>query len=513
MSTPRVVVIGAGIGGLAAAVDLARRGAAVTVLERAATPGGKMREVHPAGRAVDAGPTVFTMRWVFDALFEDAGASLVESLDLVAADVLARHAWTAGGRLDLYADLDRSVDEIGRFAGADAARLYREFCARSADVHRTLRDTYIAAQRPSMFDLVRRVGFANLSALWRTAPYATLWQALARHFRDPRLRQLFARYATYVGASPLAAPATLMLIAHVEREGVWIVRGGMHRVARAIEALGARHGVSYRYGTHVASIDVERGRATGVTLAGGERLEADAIVHAGDAGALAAGLLGDGAAPATRGWTARERSLSAITWCTSARTRGFPLDHHNVFFADDYPREFESIFARRTICDAPTVYVCAQDRGPATAFDGAARPHDGTAPSLDGSAAERLLVLVNAPADGDSRPTSPAELDAVRSRAFGVMRSCGLELDAEPDATIATTPDGFDALFPGSGGALYGRANHGPFGSFRRPGSTSRIPGLYLAGGTVHPGAGVPMAAMSGRLAAERVFEDLARRR
>lgn len=503
MSTQRVVVVGAGIGGLAAAVDLARRGATVTVVERAATPGGKMREVVAGGRAIDAGPTVFTMRWIFDALFDDAGARLDDALDLVAPDVLARHAWCGGGRLDLYADIERSVDAIGRFAGAADARGYREFCTRSADVYRTLRDPYIAASRPSMLDLVRRIGIANLGALWRTSPHATLWGALARHFRDPRLRQLFARYATYVGSSPLAAPATLMLIAHVEREGVWIVRGGMHRIARAIEALGTRHGVAYRYGTHVDRIAIERGRATGVVLAGGERLEADAVIHAGDASALASGLLGADSRPATTGWSARERSLSAVTWCTTARTRGFPLDHHNVFFAEDYPREFESIFSRRAICEAPTVYVCAQDRGTAAARAGGAMAPD--------VGAERLLVLVNAPADGDSRPTSAAELDAVRSRAFAVMRTCGLELDAAPDATIATTPDGFEALFPGSGGALYGRANHGALGSFRRPGSTTRIPGLYLAGGTVHPGAGVPMAAMSGRLAADRVLEDFAR--
>jgi 1-hydroxycarotenoid 3,4-desaturase len=495
--TARVVVIGAGVGGLCAAADLARQGVAVTVVERAAAPGGRMREVAVDGRAIDGGPTVFTMRWIFEQLFEDAGTRLADALDLVPADVLARHAWRAGGRLDLYADVERSVAAIGEFAGAADARGYREFCARSADVYRTLRGPFIGGQRPGPVELVRRVGIANLGAMWRTAPYSTLWRELGRHFRDPRLRQLFGRYATYVGSSPLAAPATLMLIAHVEQDGVWIVRGGMHRVAVAIAALGMRHGASFRYGAAARRIVVERGRVAGVELADGERLPADAVVYNGDAAALPSGLLGDDARSAAPAVPRAARSLSAITWCLHARTRGFPLEHHNVFFAEDYPREFTRIFGERTVTEAPTVYLCAQDRGAAAAV-----------PARDG-APERLLALVNAPADGDVRPMSAAEVEDVAARAFGLVRECGLEIDASPAATVTTTPTGFDGLFPGSGGALYGRANHGALGSFRRPGARSAVPGLYLAGGSVHPGAGVPMAAMSGRLAAARLLEDV----
>jgi 1-hydroxycarotenoid 3,4-desaturase len=495
----RVVVIGAGVGGLAAAVDLARRGADVTVVERAAAPGGKMREVPVAGRGIDGGPTVFTMRWIFESLFADAGARLEEALDLVPADVLARHAWRAGGRLDLYADVERSAAAIGEFAGAADARGYREFCARSAAIYRTLRDPFIAGQRPTMLELTRRIGYTRFADLWRTAPFATLWSALGSHFRDPRLRQLFARYATYVGASPLRAPATLMLIAHVEQDGVWIVRGGMHRVAVALADLGSRMGAQYRYGCGARRIVVEHGGVAAVELENGERLPAEAVVYNGDASALGAGLLGDDPRHAADPVRAPDRSLSAITWCLQASTSGFPLEHHNVFFADDYPGEFDAIFRGRTITAAPTVYVCAQDRGVAA-----------PARSADDRSPERLLALVNAPADGDTRPFDEAEIAAVGARAFGLMRDCGLTIDAKPEATVVTTPAGFERLFPASGGALYGRANHGPFGSFRRPGAASRVEGLYLAGGSAHPGAGVPMAAMSGRLAAAKLLEDRA---
>ena len=482
MTEPKVIVVGAGMAGLAAAIDLARRGADVTVLERADTPGGKMREVVVDGSPIDAGPTVFTMRWIFSDLFEDAGANLDNELTLLPSDILARHAWRQGGRLDLFADIERSADAIGDFAGANAARGYLAFCDRSREIYQTLKPSFIAAERPSPLDLVRRVGLANLGALMRTAPMKTMWATLGDYFNDLRLRQLFGRYATYTGCSPFEAPATLMLVAHVEQDGVWQIKGGMRRIAEAMQKIAERQGAEFEFGAHVEQITVERGRANGVILESGERFEADAVVFNGDASALGLGLLSDAARPAAEPVAKRDRSLSAITWCLKAKTSGFPLEHHNVFFSEDYKAEFDAIFKRRTICDAPTVYICAQSE-----------------------ARDRLLVLINAPAGlGDE------ELDrqAIEQRTFGLLTSCGLEI--EPDSATITTPAMFETLFPGSGGALYGRANHGAFTSFKRPGARSRLPGLYLAGGSIHPGPGIPMATMSGRLAAARLLEDWA---
>ena len=488
-----VIVIGAGVGGLTAAVDLARRGAKVTVLETAPYPGGKMRQVTVAGAGIDAGPTVFTMRWIFERLFSDAGADLSDYLDLKPAELLARHAWTSGGQLDLFADIDRSSDAIAAFAGAADAQGYRDFCRRSAAMYQTLAGTFIGAERPSVFDLTMRVGLGRVDQLITISPMKVLWSALAEHFADPRLRQLFGRYATYVGSSPLLAPATMMLVAHVEQDGVWLVNGGMVKVAQALHQLGERHGAVYRFSTPVAAITTSGGRADGVVLQSGERLEADAIVFNGDASALASKLLGADISRATAVVSREERSLSAVTWCVSAPTSGFELAHHNVFFADNYPDEFDAVFRRRDIVQSPTVYICAQDRG----------AHDLPAPG----ARERMLLLINAPPDGDKREFLASEYLA---RTLSMLKRCGLSIDRTNADSFATTPTEFDALFPGTGGALYGRANHGAFASFKRPGSASDVRGLYLAGGSVHPGPGIPMAAMSGRLAAARLLDDLA---
>lgn len=485
----KVVVVGAGMGGLAAAADLARQGLDVTVVERAASVGGKMRRVESGGLHIDAGPTVFTMRWIFDGLFGDAGERLEDHLGLITAETLARHAWQQGGNLDLFADVNRSVEAIGDFAGAAEARAYRDFCARSADIYKTLAASFIAAERPSIPGLVARLGPFGIPALMRTVPMRTLWGALGDHFKDPRLRQLFGRYSTYVGSSPWAAPATLMLIAHVEQQGVWLVRGGIHEVARAIAGLAERHGAHFRFGAHMERIVIEQGRVAGVQLEGGERIVADAVVFNGDVSALTDEVR---PVPAT---APLKRSLSAVTWCLAARTSGFALAHHNVFFAPDYASEFDAIFRERRITGTPTVYLCAQDRGEGSDHP-AGRP-------------ERLLALINAPADGDKGPLPDAELADLARRSVGLMRDCGLDIEGA-DAPVVTDPAGFNALFPASGGALYGRANHGMMGSFARAGARGKVPGLYLAGGSVHPGPGIPMATMSGRIAAARLIADLA---
>ena len=490
----QVVVIGAGIAGLTCAIELARSGHAVTVAEQAPRSGGKLQRVAFGSRCVDAGPTVFTMRWVFDEIFAAAGASLDDHLTLVPTDRLASHAWNDSERLDLFADIDRSADAIGVFAGAVEAHGYRRFCAASAGVYDSLRHTFLDAQRPGLFGLASRIGLHRRRTLAGLRPFDTLWGALGDYFQDVRLRQLFARYATYCGSSPFAAPATLMLVAHVEREGVWLVQGGMQRLADALEGLAVSLGVTFHYSAPATRIEVSQGRVGAVILAGGERLAAAAVVVTADPRAVAAGLFGPDVRAAVSA-PAAARSLSAITWSMLGATGGAPLTRHNVFFSDDYRAEFTDILERGRLPRAPTVYVCAQDRGPAVA-----------APSGD----ERLLIVVNAPASGDVRTFDEEEVSACQTHMLDRLARCGLQVDRTPAGSRIMTPADFSRMFPATGGALYGSATHGWASTFQRPGARTRLPGLYLAGGGVHPGAGVPMAALSGRLAARRLLRDRA---
>uniref|UniRef100_UPI0035CC5D36 1-hydroxycarotenoid 3,4-desaturase CrtD n=1 Tax=uncultured Sphingomonas sp. TaxID=158754 RepID=UPI0035CC5D36 len=496
MAAREVVIIGAGIGGLVSAALLAARGVAVTVVEAAATPGGKLRQVEAGGVAMDAGPTVFTLRHVFDTIFAACGSSLDTHLRLQPATILARHAWGAD-RLDLFADPAASEAAIGAFAGAREAAGYRAFRAEAQRIFDTLDQPFLRAPQTNPLGLTLRMmarsGWRGLVDLNSIRPYESLWSALGDHFRDPRLRQLFGRYATYCGASPFQCPATLMLVAHVEAAGVWLVEGGMYRLALALEALAERNGAVFRYDAPVREIVVERGRAAGVLLASGERIAADAVVCNADPAALAAGAFGPATRHAMRGHA--PRSSSALVWCATARPRGFPLLRHTVFFSPDSAAEFAELRAGR-LARAPSVYVCAQDRD----ADTGARP-DGT---------ERLQIIVNAPARGDTHILTQAEIEQCTSSMQATLRRAGLTLDLPEAATVLTMPSDFARMFPQTGGALYGPASHGWAASFRRPGSRTRIPGLYCAGGSTHPGAGVPMAALSAQTAVACLLKDRA---
>ncbi len=494
MPGERVVIIGAGIGGLSAAVDLCARGMDVTVVERCATAGGKLSEIHTDGVGIDSGPTVFTMRWVFDALFAAAGASLDDHLSVRRSGTLARHSWPDGSTFDLFADLERSVEAVGHLAGAAEAKRFRAFSKRAALIYRVLEDPFIRKAKPSILGLTLDIGLHRPADQWSIMPYRSMWSELGSYFRDPRLRQLFGRYATYCGASPFKSPATLMLIAHVEQQGVWLVDGGMQRIPEALAGLVGKLGGTIRYGETCARIVRDGDRAAAIELASGERIAADAVIVNADPAAVAAGCFGADVSLAVNPTPPRTRSLSAMTFSFTAEDVAAPLVRHNLFFSPDYVAEFDALHSGR-MPEIPTVYVCAQDRA------------DGDGPPRT-NGPERLFAIVNAPPDGDVHTYSSEEIETCRSRTFRSMERCGVRLDPRPGTMAVMTPDAFEKRFPATGGALYGRAGHGWDGAFRRPGARTRMPGLYLCGGATHPGAGVPMAALSGRSAASAVMAD-----
>lgn len=487
----RVAVIGAGIGGLAASLLLAAHGFEVTVFEQQPVVGGKIRTLIPGGLPIDSGPTVLTLPGIIEEIFEAAGSTLERHLRLVPARILGRHAWAADAPerptcLDLHADPGLTEEAIGAFAGSGEARAFRRFRKRAERTFTTLSRAFIGVQHNGPLSLLRRAGLRELLAI---DAFSSLSDALAREFRDRRLRQLFGRYATYCGSSPFEAPATLMLVAHVEQRGVWLVEGGMVRLVHALATLAEARGVRFRLGEPVASILVERGRAAGVVTRAGERFAAGSVLCNADVAALGLGLFGEEARCAVDRPSWRARSLSALTWSIEAEADGFALLRHNVFFSSDYGREFADLAAGR-LPSHPTVYVCAQDRE--------ARP--------ERPGVERLFCIVNAPPRGDQGAPGVQEEQECLKRTMQQLRDCGLRIAVRSMAQ--TGPRQFAQLFPGGGGGLYGQAAQGWRSAFQRPQARSRLPGLFLAGGSTHPGPGVPMAALSGRMAAAAIIAD-----
>ncbi len=483
-----VVIIGAGVAGLAAAIRVAAMGLRVTVLERHDHVGGKIRTTPSAAGPVDAGPTVLTMRHVFDELFAMAGERIEDHLDLVPQTILARHFWSDGSTLDLHSDPAHSRAAVQAFAGSQAAREFDQFRHRAAALFDAFDLPMMQAPEPRFSALMRHV-MAHPSLIGKMAPLSTLSGLLKRQFSDPRLQQLFGRYATYVGGAPHLSPAVLALIWHAEASGVWVVRGGMHQLARAMATLATRLGAEIRTGTHVSRIEVQSGRVSAVVLANGTRISADLIVNAGDPRALATGALGSAVqhvAPAT---LTAGRSFSARVHSFAAHLTGPELAHHNVFFADDGQSEFRDLVQNR-IPEHPTLYLCSEDRGAGPAPEGP----------------ERFEIIANAPATPEHG--QPEDLERWHERIMTRMRHFGLSFSPTPSPASVTTPQDFGEMFPESLGALYGQTPHGLLAAFRRPTARTTMPGLYLCGGGTHPGAGVPMATLSARHLAEAIWND-----
>ena len=484
-----VAVIGAGIGGLSAAVRLAAAGADVALIEAQGYPGGKMRTLPSAAGPVDAGPTVLTMKPVFEALFAAAGARLEDHVTLIPQPILARHWWPDGGTLDLFPDTQASAHAIGTGFGAKAAREFLAFDARMAQALAAFEAPMMLSPRPAPMAAARAM--ATRPGLWPLmAPGRSLAALLKAHFTDPRLRQLFGRYSTYVGGTPTHSPAVLGLIWRAEAAGVWAVQGGMHALAQALAGLFETLGGRLYLNAPVAGLDIASGALTGMRLADGRRVSCRQAVFNGDPAALVAGLMGEDARRAILPAATEPRALSARVWTFAAEATGAPLTHHNLFFADTEAAEFAPLDRGEAPSD-PTVYICAQDRktGPA-------------------NGPERFQFILNAPALAKGAAPDPAEATACLTQTLTRLSRFGLRFSPEPTAEALTMPQHFAALFPGSRGALYGRSPHGALAPFLRPTARTKVTGLYLAGGGAHPGAGVPMAALSGANAAQAVLLD-----
>jgi len=490
-AAPHIAIIGAGIAGLSTALRLVHTGARVSVFEAAATPGGKMRTVPSVAGPVDAGPTVLTMRHVFDALFADTGSALENHVTLIKEHLLARHFWLDGSTLDLTRDPQENADNIATAFGAQAASDFKAFDNRTQRLFDAFDAPMMRTAAPSLGALTGQV-LRNPALLRAMAPHKTLLSSLRAQFSDPRLSQLFARYATYVGGMPQASPALLALIWQSEAQGVWHVRGGMHKLAIAIADRAAALGAVFHYNTPVKRIEMQDGRPRALETATG-RIQIDAVVFNGDPRALREGLLGEASRHALTDKGTKKRSLSAFVHSFAAKPAGIDLAGHNVFFGNTPEGEFAPL-ARGEMPQDPTLYICAQDRFGGAEPDG--RP-------------ERFEIIMNGAPTRDCAHPSEQEITQCQTLVFDRLRTHGLTFTPTPRPQTLTTPAGFGQMFPASNGSLYGRSPHGMMAALQRPTVRSRITGLYLAGGGVHPGAGVPMATLCAAHAAEAIMTDL----
>jgi phytoene desaturase len=471
-----IVVVGAGVGGLAAAVRLAAAGHRVTVHERAAEAGGKLAVYERDGYRFDTGPSLLTLPQVFD----DLGLGLrPEPLDPV-----VRHVFPDGVVLDSSPDHEVFLERIAVALGDGAARDWDRFWQRAARIWRASWESVL--QRPvsaaSLARLSWRVG--DLAAI---APGRSLRGLGRRYLRDRRLRMLLDRYATYTGTDPRRAPAALAAIPYAELTyGGWYLPGGLGTLAAALRARCDDLGVRLELGSEVAAIEADAA-VRGVTLRSGRFVRADVVVSDVDAVTLYRDLL---PAPDRLAGLA-DRSLGGFVLLLGVRGETPELAHHTVFFPHRYDAEFDAIFPgpgrRARPVDDPAVFVTR-------AADPAVRP----------AGREAWFVLVNAPRHGTATSAvdwrRPGLADAYAGHVLDVLARRGVDVRDRLEFAETRTPADLAESAGAPGGAIYGTA-----GGLLRPGNRGPVDGLFLVGGSVHPGGGLPMVTLSARIVADAI--------
>lgn len=489
-----VIIIGAGLGGLAAAIRLAARGVRVTVLEKNATVGGKVNLHRAAGYSFDTGASLLTMRHVLAGLFESVSRSVDDYLDILPLNPICRYRWPDGVTLDASTDLEKTEREIERIASPSDVAGFRRFLSDARRKYEVAERTFLAHSLNDLPKLLRPRYARDLAVIssWRT-----LDTHVRRYFSSPHLRQLFNRFATYNGSSPYQTPATFALIPYVEFGlGAWYVRGGMYALPTALAALAQELGVEIRTEAEVAEILIERGRACGVRFVGGAEMRCDAVLANADAVDTYRRLI---SSAARRVYTDKkieslEPSCSGFVLLLGVSRRYPQLAHHNIFFSADYPAEFRAIFEERRPAPDPTIYVCASSR---------------TDSSQAPTGHENLFVLINAPAtDGQTDWVTTAE--DYRDLIVRRLEENGLDgLSAAIDYEHIITPTDFEQTYHAHRGAIYGLASNKRASAFLRPPNKARdIEGLYFAGGATHPGGGIPLVLLSGKMAAELLLRQ-----
>ncbi|OLB81225.1 MAG: phytoene desaturase [Actinobacteria bacterium 13_2_20CM_2_71_6] len=467
----RVAVIGAGVGGLSVAARLAAAGHRVTVFEQADVVGGKLGRYErstPAGTfRFDTGPSLLTLPQVFDGL----------DLDLVPVDPIVRHVFPDGSRLDSCREHEEFTARIAAVCGEEAAGQWRRLWRRAARVWAASWRDVLTSTVDGPGDLLRLAWHVrDLAAI---APGRSL-RSVSRRFADPRLRMLIDRYATYAGADPRRAPAALVAIPYAELAfGGWYLPGGLGTLADALLATCTEAEVTVHTGVSVTRIDTAGGAVSGVTLVDGQRVPADLVVANADALTVYEELL----PTPKRAAALHDRSLAGFVLLLGVRGRTPGLAHHNVFFPPDYDAEFDAIFTGALARD-PAIFITVAD-------DPAVRP--------DGY--EAWFVLVNAPVHGAVDWTAPGLAEDYADHVLATLARRGVEIRDRIGFREIRTPADLALATRAPGGSIYGTAAH----RLLRPANAGPVRGLYLVGGSVHPGGGLPMVTLSARIVAERI--------
>lgn len=485
-STQTAGVIGGGISGMATAARLARAGYKVTLFEAGAELGGKLTDESWEGFRFDKGPSLFTMPELLEELFADCGEKLSDYLQYDQLELVTRYFYPDGTQVNAFSNIDQFAAELEQQIGEEQSRT-KAYFKRAKLMYDTTAPVFLDRSLHDWSNLLRFSTFLKVLRIPWLGVFGTMHRFNQKWFKHARTVQLFDRFATYNGSNPYKAPATLNLISYIEHgKGAFYPQGGMIEIRNALAKLMAKLGVEVRLNTRVDEFLTENNRLKGVSI--GDRKELfTLVVSAVDVMQVRASMYPRNLRKTTE--KAPELSSSAIIYHWAIKGEYPALDLHNIFFSPHYKREFEAI-AKGELTSDPTIYVYISSKNNCT-----------DAPAGH----ENWFVMVNTP------PNTNQDWDAYISKTRTYLYQHLSDVLKVPIADLilhetVMDPRDIERNTGSVGGAIYGPASNNKWAAFLRQSNRhGQIKGLYFAGGSVHPGGGIPLCLLSARITTELI--------
>lgn len=492
----KISVVGAGIGGMSAAARLAKQGHQVTVFENSDQSGGKCRTEWFGDYAFDTGPSLLTLPAVFRDLFLKTGKRIEHVLDISPVDPAFNYNFADGSKVT-FPNLSnpKTYQEIEKSFGISASQSWRQIIERSEKMWEASRDSFIESELTSIWPLLLRKNLIN--QINQISPFTSLRSLSEKLNLDPHLKMIIDRYATYTGSDPRSAPAVLLTIAFVESTfGAWHIKGGIGQLSVALEQRCRDLGVDFEFKSLVTKILVERNKVKGVVLSDGKIIKSDLVVSNSDAEYTFNSLIGSEVSSA-RGERRKLKSatkslagFSLLLGLDNSKSKPVDVDHHNVYFPENYDLEFDQIFTQKVPVTDPTIYLCA--------------PKDSS--MVKGADKDAWFVLVNAPRH---EPESGWDWkdggQEYAQKIISKMDGLGLNVTNRLDFMEYRTPADLENYAMAPGGSIYGTSSNSPVSAFLRARNRSKVKGLFCVGGSAHPGGGLPLVGISAEIVAKAI--------
>lgn len=490
----KIAVIGGGLGGISAALYLSKYGYEIDIFEKNEKLGGKLNYTNNSGFYFDLGPSLLTMPFVVEDIFRHLSRNIEDYLEVVKLDNICRYFWSDGVVLDADSDISKFKENIKQISELDADNL-STFLDYSKTIYDLTADTFLFGPFMEWSELFKLKNYKTLLQLNKIDSNRTMQTAINSFFASDKLRQLFGRYATYNGSNPYSAPATLNIIPHVEYTlGSFYIKGGMYKIGEALEKLLIEQKVNIHTNTEVSKILTSGKKVRGIEFKENneiKHLDYDYIISNSDIVHTNESLIKD--KKLTKNYTKYEPSLSGFVLILGINKTFDNLKHHNILFSDDYKKEFDTIFQELDIPIDPTIYISITKK-----------TDDTHAPI----GAENWFILLNMPYNSNKINWDVKKTE-VRDLIIKKLKKFGFDIEDDIMFEQSITPAEMETMYLTNKGSIYGLSSNSKFSAFlRQSNRNKKIENLYHVGGSVHPGGGIPLVILSGKIASELVLSN-----